>query len=289
MTRPKIFSPAPDEWKPGKKHWLIGTAIAACGLLVAVLSFAVHLDDGGATTPISQPSGAAPSSQASSPANACRQKINLDEPSGWGPARTIPDDDEFVEWPAINQDDVGPQGDERDFYHGAESSATQDKGMVDAPVSGEWRNEIKVERDKRYLMVIYVHNSANELPENALKNTRVKVSLPQCNGVQSFSNAFVTADNAEPKEVWDGVTFYADEIFNLVYIPGSARMCNNYFTCREDAQKKGTPLTDSLFSQPGQQIGYDSLDGTLLGNYKQDVYVYFGLRPQFCAKVACRP
>lgn len=143
---------------------------------------------------------------------------------------------------------------------------------------------IKVERDKRYKMIVYVHNSADDSMGRALTNTRVKVSLPQCNGVQMFSNAFITADNSDPGEVWDGATFWADEVFNLVYIPGSAKLCNNYFTCKTSDYRKGAPLTDNLLVQAGQQIGYDALDGIVRGNYAYTGYVYFGLLPQFSSK-----
>jgi hypothetical protein len=269
-----------------RAHKLQVTAIAIAVVLgvtglVFTLSVNAFKDQSAATTTSQESTVNESSAEASPPNDGCKQSVDLDKPAGWGPARLLTPADDFVEWPALNQDGVGPWGDERNFYVGRPSSATQESDVLRASGEGSNSNVIRVERGKFYVLSIYVHNSANESPEMALVNTRAKVSLPVCAGKQISTNAFLSADNASPDTVWGGVTFWSDEIFNLAYVPGSARICNNYFTCRADDERQGTPVTDALFTLAGQQVGFDSLDGVLHGNYNEATYIHFVVRPQF--------
>ncbi|MGW4532524.1 hypothetical protein ACWEOI_16370 [Nocardia sp. NPDC004340] len=224
----------------------------------------------------------APSGEASpaDPHRGCSNTVD-DSTGGWGPARIPLSKDDLLPWPGFNQDNLPGYGDERNFYTGSVANATTDEQAVNAIGVGKFESRIKVERGKYYVLMIYIHNSAGDADGKIATNTRAKVNLPTCTGRQISSNAFITSDNAQPGEIYDGVSFWSDEDFNLAYVAGSARMCNNFFTCRDDVSTKGVPLPDDILTSHGALLGYDKLDGKFRGNYKYSAYIYLTVRPQF--------
>lgn len=226
---------------------------------------------------------APPTSDASAPNNsgrACSETVD-GSPSGWGPARILLPEKDLLPWPGFNQDNLWHYGDERNFYSGRASSAAAEADATIWTGVGDQTSKIRVERGKFYILMIYVHNSGGDADSRIALDTRVSVSLPTCTGRQVHSNAFVDSDNAQPSTIWDGVTFYSDERFNLAYVAGSARLCNNHFTCKDDGSTLGVPLSDDIMTKNGALIGYDKLDGKFRGNYRYSAYVYILVRPQF--------
>jgi hypothetical protein len=101
------------------------------------------------------------------------------------------------------------------------------------------------------------------------------VNLPTCTGEGIASNGIIESTDAFPEEIWGGTTFKADQMFNLAYVPGSARLYNNGFGA------KGTPLSASILTSTGVLIGYKQLDGVVPAGYQYSCYVTFEVRPQF--------
>ncbi len=197
------------------------------------------------------------------------------EVAGWGPARNLLAPDKYSEFPSFNLDATDEYGDERGLY-GIRDSA--------APDSSPFEFQIKVERGKTYRLRIYIHNSASESNADVAKGTRVLVRLPTCTGRRILSNGFITSTDAEPGEVYGGVTMLSDELFNLAYIDGTARLCNNHFTCRPAEGKNGAPISDDFLTKQGALIGFDALDGDVRGGYQYSSYFSFEVRPQFAAQ-----
>lgn len=137
-----------------------------------------------------------------------------------------------------------------------------------------WTDDLTVQPGKEYLVRMYVHNNAADNLNLVATNTRASVNLPTNTAKSIEINGFVSADNANPKQVWDQVTLNSDKDFNLAYVPGSATYTNNVFA-------QGTPLGNDLFSSPGALLGYDKLDGKIPGCYKYSGIVTFKVKPQF--------
>lgn len=233
---------------------------------------------------INVPAPSEPAGPPTDPNRGCSARVD-DSTGGWGPARLILNKDDLLQWPGFNQDNMpSGYGDERDFYTGGIANATNDQEAINAVGVEKFSSKIKVERGKYYVLRIYIHNSAGEAEDKVTTNTRVSVSLPNCTGRQIASNAFIAADNAEPKQVYDGVSFWGDEDFNLAFVAGSARMCNNFFTCKIDGSTHGLALPDDIMTSHAALLGYDKLDGRFRGNYKYSAYVYITVRAQFAPK-----
>lgn len=99
-------------------------------------------------------------------------------------------------------------GDERNFFR-----------IKDAATSGTYTDDLKVEPGKTYRGYIYVHNNASKVLNDAAHdfkgvavNTQLRVSLPNSvtPGNKARINAYITADNAQPKQVWDEAYMTAD-------------------------------------------------------------------------------
>ncbi|MCU1694124.1 MAG: exported protein of unknown function [Mycobacterium sp.] len=205
-------------------------------------------------------------------AGCTRDPSNTSVRAGWGPGRNVLAKDQFSEFPSFNIDNLPELGDERGFYDG------RDFGTKPPYV---WHYDVKVERGKTYILRILIHNSApSNRPDLAATVTRVMVNLPNCTGRRIASQAFITSDNAEPNQIWGGVTFVGDEIFNLSYIEGSAVLCTNHYVCDKD-NKGGVTLSDDLLTSHGVLIGSKTLDGKVLGGYENSALLMFEVRPQF--------
>lgn len=184
----------------------------------------------------------------------------------WGPSR----DTYTVEKPAtkvtFNSITNNPiDGDERNFARAVETSD---------PV-GDVAN---VEAGKTYTIRMVVHNNAADNLNLKAINTRAKVGVPSTIGKTLSVTNYVSADNADPKQVWDEVVFKSDKDFSLVYVPGSARIYNNGYA----AGGSGQPLTDSLVTSAGSVLGYAKAgDGIIPGCFKYLSYVEYKVKPQF--------
>lgn len=195
----------------------------------------------------------------------------VDEPdssgAGWGPARADVPWGTETDFVIFNSARDNPEfGDERNFFVVRMYSGG----------GGPWSDRVQVERGLVYEVRILVHNNGPSLPGQAAQLTAASIALPTCTGRQIHLNALVTASGASPERIWDGVTFAADEPFNLVPVTGSAVV---YTPTHPEGLRIGN--TYSLFSYVGVTVGHDSLDGVLPGGPDAAVAVVVQLRPQF--------
>ncbi|MCA9309159.1 DUF11 domain-containing protein [Candidatus Saccharibacteria bacterium] len=189
--------------------------------------------------------------------------------SAWGPSRTTYTVDHPADHITFNSIVDNPHvGDEREFVSIKDASNT---------TGGGWRDSVTVEEGKEYLVRIYAHNNAASSLNLTAENTRVKAGVPTTTGTSVMITGFVSADNAQPTEVWDDIKLSSDKTFNVAYVPGSARIYNNGYA----AGGNGQPLPDSIVTSAGAKIGYNGPDGKVPGCFQYDNYIYFKVKPQF--------
>ncbi|MBP9738499.1 DUF11 domain-containing protein [Candidatus Saccharibacteria bacterium] len=191
--------------------------------------------------------------------------------SAWGPDRTTYTVENPADHITFNSITNNPNvGDEREFVSIKDAANTNDGG---------WRDSVTVEPGKEYLVRVYAHNNAATSLNLTALNTRVKANVPTTTGKNVMISGFVSADNAQPKEVWDDIKLSSTQNFNIAYVPGSARIYNNGYA----AGGAGKPLPDSIVTSAGAQIGYNGADGKVPGCFQYANYVYFKVKPQFAA------
>lgn len=136
-------------------------------------------------------------------------------------------------------------GDEREFFQG---SVVGPNAAWTDPVTG-------VTHDTEVEMKIFIHNNAdpllNDAPGNPgiAKNVTVKAELPSGMSQAHQAKATISADNAQPKSVFDtlDITGLNDGFSEITYIPGSAKMFDH-----ETGQT--TAISDNLVTT-GVNIG----------------------------------
>ena len=136
-------------------------------------------------------------------------------------------------------------GDERDFLRG-----------VQVGRDSVWSDPVaNVDNDAEVEMKIYIHNNADasindiEGQPGIARNVTVRADLPDGSAQTQQTTAYIAADNAQPKEIFDtlDVTGKDNGYFELDYIEGSAKMYNH-----ENGQT--TAIADTLVTT-GVNIG----------------------------------
>lgn len=134
-------------------------------------------------------------------------------------------------------------GDERDFMRG-----------VQVGRDSVWSDPVNnVTQGAEVEAKIYIHNNAdkrlNDQPGNPgiARNVKVRVALPQGTKQVQEATSYISADNAQPKEIYDtlGMTGANNGFFAVEYVPGSAKLHKNGTT---------TALSDNLVTS-GVNIG----------------------------------
>jgi len=169
-------------------------------------------------------------------------------------------------------------GDERNFMLIKDASITTE---------GHWKDEIKVEDGKEYWVRILVHNNAKPQLNLVATNTRVAVNVPTVYDNKITLDAFVRADNAKPKEVWDNVVMTSDKKFNVSYVAGSA------FYLNQIKPTDGFKLSDNIVTDTGALVGYEAMDGKVPGCFEYSGYAIFKVKvtsnsPDFVVKKSVR-
>lgn len=134
-------------------------------------------------------------------------------------------------------------GDERDFFRG-----------VQVGRDSVWSDPVNnVTQGAEVEGKIYIHNNAdatlNDQSGNpgVAKNVTVKVALPTGSAQTQDATAYISADNAQPKQIFDTLTMTGanNGFFELAYVPGSAQLHKDGAT---------TALSDNLVTT-GVNIG----------------------------------
>lgn len=168
-------------------------------------------------------------------------------------------------------------GDERNFV------------LIREAGKGTYKNEIKLEPGKEYEVYSYYHNNAKpslnvaEGNPGMARNTRIAADVPTVvkPGERGKITSTISADNAEPKRVWDEAYVTADSTVALRYVPASA-------VVHSGGAVNGKVLSDErLFSSQGTFLGYSELNGVLPGCADFAGYVVYRLKvdqPNFDVK-----
>lgn len=262
----------PAERDPGPRRWRITTGIAVFAVIVSAITTAtaVYVAFKPQTVPtltatavvnlppIEGNPGVADPNQVNSLCSDERGRTL----SGWGPDRPMFASGLSNGYSSLNSvrdsSDVG--GDERAFY-GARKSGTQDG----------WSRTIQMEPGKAYRVRAYAHNNS----ATPATNVNLMVNLPTCTGRSIGSFAFLDSD-AYPMQIWAGVNFQSDNLFNLAYVHGSAILEGPSFP---NGQTKVE--SEDFLRSKGVLIGSKGLDGAIAGGYENVTYFSFEVRPQF--------
>ena len=193
----------------------------------------------------------------------------------WGPSRptyTLEKPADHIVFNSITNNNK-EVGDERYFV-----SASPYTGSSS---SNYWSDSTAVENGKEYVVRMYVHNNAAANLNLVAKNTRAFVVLPTTTGTEITVSGKISADNANPKTVWDETKFVSKngEKFNLAYVPGTAKYYNT-----KDGKLRTYNLDTNLFTSTGSLLGYDKMDGNIPGCNAYSGYVTFHVKAQFAAK-----
>jgi uncharacterized repeat protein (TIGR01451 family) len=140
-------------------------------------------------------------------------------------------------------------GDERYFLKGALPGAADFTDPVTNVTDGQ-----------EITLLMFVHNDAAAELDLVAKNTTVKIAIPQGSKQGQQITGYVSANNAQPTEVWDTLDISGgnNEYFELEYVAGSAKWKNNHFT------GDGITLPDSIVTT-GALVGNTSLNGEIPG------------------------
>lgn len=177
--------------------------------------------------------------------------------AGWGPNRntfTMEEPADYVTFNSIENNSV-IGGDERDFV------SIRKKGD-----NNYWKNAVKIEDGGEYYIRQYVHNNAASHHSLYATGVRSQFLVPVSVDNNQIVYGTIFSENAQPQRIWDGATFYSDQLFRLDYIEGSALIENNGFP--------SSKLSDNLVNtEEGVSLGYEKLDGIIPGCMQYSAYV----------------
>lgn len=148
-------------------------------------------------------------------------------------------------------------GDERDFVRVKELG------------TDKYVNSLEISAGKTYEIYAAYHNNAaanlNTDGRGIAKNTRMRGIVPKglLKTQKTLVSVQISADNANPKAVWDEVSLTAKEDVAFKYIDGSATIHTNYKD-KFGNSVNGQKLT-GLLTEKGALIGASKLDGLLPG------------------------
>jgi len=179
-----------------------------------------------------------------------RKTYTMDKPAGIVTFNSITDNKNF--------------GDERNFV-----------GITENGTTNPWSDSITVKEGKSYTVHMYVHNNAAEELGLVAHDVKARFNLPKTAGKSIDVVGFINSSNATPIEIYDDATFTSDKNFTLAYKSGSLKYENRVFGTA------GAALSENIFTNVGEKLGYDKLDGDIPGCLPYSGYVTFTVIPRF--------
>jgi uncharacterized repeat protein (TIGR01451 family) len=184
--------------------------------------------------------------------------------TAWSPNRptyTIENPADHVTFNSITNNPV--YGDERAFFAAKDAANTTEGGFSHA---------VKVQDGMEVYLRAYVHNNASSSLNGSdytgtgvAKNARARFNIPTGSDKNMRVNAYISADNAAPKEVQDNLDLIGDSAFTLEYVPGSAVSYTKIVPT-------GIKIDDSIVTT-GALIGWNSANGLIPGCLEYDSIV----------------
>lgn len=160
-------------------------------------------------------------------------------------------------------------GDERNFVRIKEATAP----------NSTYSDDIAMQPGKEYSVMVFFHNNAKTSLNSAendykgiAKNTKMRVQMPATvkAGEKARITGFISADNAQPQEIWDEAYGSVSNNVALRYVPDSAVITSN-------GAVNGQKMPETLYTT-GAALGYDSLNGKLPGCNQYAGYVVFKVK-----------
>lgn len=200
--------------------------------------------------------------------------------NAWGPSRTTYTMQKPASKVTFNSITDNPTvGDERNFLRVRDADS---KYWSSANTNG-WRDEIaNVQEGHTYTIRMYVHNNAGSNLGLQSTNTRAFINIPYKDNVwrkQYEINGFLTADNADPNEIWDNIVLKSDKTFHLKVV--SSKYYNNIKTEKAGGFDLGNALYGGNGDNKGALLGYEQMDGTIPGCLQYSGYVLLKVQPVF--------
>lgn len=183
----------------------------------------------------------------------------------WGPDRptyTMASPANHVTFNSIT--DNPDQGDERNFVNIREAGV------------GNYTDNVQLQAGKEYEVSVFYHNNASTTLNDAEHNyagialnslMRVQMPADVKAGEKARVTGFVSADNAQPQQVWDEAYGSASTDMALRYVQGSA-------TIHTKGAINGQTMPDSLLSS-GAALGFNAFDGKIPGCNNYEGWVTF--------------
>ena len=172
----------------------------------------------------------------------------------WGPERTTFTMNKPATYPTFNSiTDNNEVGDERNFVR-----------IIENGTNGSYKDSVKVVPGKEYKVAVFFHNNAAANYNASGKGiaTGVKLAAQFSNAITAGQRgnvtAVISADNTNPKQVWDEAYMTSDQNVTMTYKPGSARIYN-------DHGLNGQAVSDDVITKQGTFLGVNSFDGRVEG------------------------
>ena len=152
-------------------------------------------------------------------------------------------------------------GDERAFL------STTEAGSNDPVV-----DSLNVHMGENVIIRAYFANNADVTltgeGKDVAHGVRFRLSIPTAASQVQLVRGFISATNAEPRTISDGVRLISSKAFMLQYVLNSAKLVNNKYRFN---------LQPEIVSD-GVKIGYGKMDGNLGSCYCQSGWIYASFR-----------
>lgn len=185
--------------------------------------------------------------------------------SSWGPQdRETFTWDSWADYPVFNSITDNPYlGDERNFV--------RIRGVGDQEES----DEVELESGKEYQVSVYYHNNAspelNDDEEGFAQGVYMQIAFPKYlqKGQIGVVASKISAENTDPRSIWDTAYIKADQDIYIEYVPDSAYIHNN-------GTADGSQINNEALQTSGAAIAYwDDMWGVIPGGSDYGGYVTF--------------
>lgn len=205
--------------------------------------------------------------------------------NAWGPTRdtfTMKKPASYVTFNSITDDPSW--GDERNFVDIKDVTGQENNGTT-ASAKG-FGDTAKATENHTYMVRMFVHNNAAANLGLKATNTHVMTYIPSAGDTTINIQGTLAADNCGASKsnssgsacaFWDDAYLLSDDgktEYQASYVSGSARYYNNV----KDFKSEGFTLSNNIIKQNGAQVGYESMNGEILGCFQYSGYVTFEVK-----------
>lgn len=142
--------------------------------------------------------------------------------------------------------------DERSFF---------DAKQLQDPNGARWNDVLRIRESSTLLLRVYIDNNTFPtvpgLATTDALDTRIRAALPAGPVYDATPTAYIRADNAKPRTIWDTVRLYSSRPMRMTYVAGSARI----------TRRKGG--AGEFVTEPAP-AGIATSSGMRLGRFKAD-------------------